>query len=147
MKRRDFIYRSLAGLGAFGTVAASGNVYATLKTAKPLVVCFRSGTFETIASNGSWDIAVMADPRRSQAPSLIRLKLEVASDEMFQNVIFEEIHYARKKNSYIVRARYHPPVDEPKLFYRFVAIDTQLGAARGRLASPHPTSEIKRLGS
>jgi phosphodiesterase/alkaline phosphatase D-like protein len=146
MKRRHFIYTSLAGTGLALMPALSGltRAFARPVLATP-IVCFRAGSCEAQAGDGSWNICMMADPRRSQAPASIRLKFQVAVDPNFEEIISEQNYFARRKNAYILRINYRPPADGADVYYRFVSVDTRNPSAFSRGANQFQSSEARRL--
>lgn len=146
MKRRKFLYGGLTGLVSFPAISKQGIGNASvLEPSKKLIVCFRSGTAESMAEDGSWNICVLADPRNSQRPDAIRLKFQVAVDEAFNDVIHEERCFARKNSSYLLYVNYKP-IDPPEeLHYRFIALDVKR-RDQGRSDAPeYEATPIKRL--
>lgn len=146
MKRRKFISGSLVSISAAGMLGTSTYVSAAKEMpVKKLIVCFREETLVAAGDGRNWEICVLADPRLSQRPPFIRLKLQVSEDENFERIVSEQRCLAQLKNSYIVRVSYEAPNDYNELFFRFVAIDVQSRQlARGRTSEYH-TSPAKRL--
>lgn len=146
MKRREFVNKILTSLTALGILTVSVPTMAGNRGAKK-GICFHAGTAEVRAEDGSWHIVVMPDPRVTKSPERIKLQFEVASDEGFENILRREAFFALKKNSYIVRVHYHPPMDQTKLFYRFVAVELMSDSARGVHSPESPASIPRQLSS
>jgi phosphodiesterase/alkaline phosphatase D-like protein len=145
VKRRSFIYKAVLGVGSLGALLVAPSSWAALGQAKkPLTVCFHTESVATLTADGTWRISAMADPR-SQAPQFIRLVFEVATDEQFENVVFRNSLLAKKSDSYIVRASYHPESEE-ELYFRFVAPDVVRASQRSRFAPQVHASPVQRLG-
>lgn len=134
----------MVGVTALSTSQLFGVAHAVANP-KKYIVCFKAGSDEFLAPDGSWHIVVLADPRGGNGPDLIPLNFEVATDEEFQDIIMTQRHFALKKNSYITRVHYIPTEDHETMFYRFVATGVKRDSARGIYSPTSPSSPHKRL--
>lgn len=143
MKRRDVLkcgVASAAFLGGSGIAKASDSV----KPTHNLKVCFKHGVHSFATPEGGWHLWVRADPRKLKS-DIVRLKLEVSTDPDFLNVIAEERHEAKREKSYILRTKFHSPIQNSELYFRFVAIDTFKGEFKN-IHFPQPrTSAVGKL--
>lgn len=143
MKRRTFhkgVMLAIAGVAAstLTKIAAASPV-----PKKKLSVCFKAGVLSTLLPDGSWNLWVHADPRQVDGPGAVRLLLEVATDENFNNIVAEEKHVALRKFSYMLRTNFKPQELSSELYFRFVAVDTYRGLVRH---ARFPESQASAVG-
>jgi len=122
MYRRELLKRgvALAGLATFSKFAIAST---NRKGAKPLKVSFAAGVHSAALPNGSWNLWVRAAPSDINN-SIVRLKLQVATDEAFSNIIDQQNHVARREAHYILRTIFMTRSDATPLYFRFIALQT-----------------------
>lgn len=104
-------------------------------------VFYSHGVHSANMPDGSWNLWV-----RAVAPNeedYVSIKLEVSTDEGFQNIVHSSHFTANKNDSYIVRTNYAPP-QKSKLYFRFISSDAEAIVARatGRIGRTLSTSPV-----
>ncbi|WP_368087084.1 PhoD-like phosphatase N-terminal domain-containing protein [Janthinobacterium sp. 551a] len=101
---------------------------------------FDHGVHSFRKPDGSWNLWVRASPQGEHPRSTVRLRLDVATDERFSQIILSQQVNALQANSYIVRMNIRPIVTNNLLFFRFTVIDSADTKQRAATMSRNATS-------
>jgi alkaline phosphatase D len=139
--RRQFL---LAGLATGAAVTALPN-YAAIARKRRIPVA-KSGTFPLgVASGFPYPKGTILWTKLGGAKHTSRIKLEIAKDRHFKNVVLEQTVTARKERDFTARARVRGLQPANEYFYRFHTKDKGSPVGRFRTAPPHDSNTPLRI--
>src|SRR3954447_22581705 len=139
--RRQFLIAGLA-TGAAATVLPN---YAAIARKRRVPVA-KSGTFPLgVASGFPYPKGTILWTKLGEAHRTSRLKLQVAKDRHFKNVVEERTVTARKERDFTARARIRGLRPGHEYFYRFHTKDKGSPVGRFRTAPPHDSNTPLRF--
>lgn len=86
-------------------------------------VRFTYGVAAARLPDGSWNIATRAAAQGNRPRDIVRLRLDVATDKGFGQIILSQPVTSLKANAYMVRLNVRPKVPNNLLYFRFVVLD------------------------
>jgi alkaline phosphatase D len=139
--RRQFL---IAGL-ATGVAATALPNYAAMARKRRTPVA-KSGTFPLgVASGFPYPKGTILWTKLGETKHTSRLKLQVAKDQHFKNVVLESTVTARKERDFTARARIRGLQPAHEYFYRFHTKDKGSPVGRFRTAPPHDSNTPLRI--
>jgi alkaline phosphatase D len=139
--RRQFL---IAGL-ATGAAATALPNYAAIARKRRIPVA-KSGTFPLgVASGFPYPKGTILWTKLGGTKHTSRLKLQVAKDKHFKNVVLESTVTARKERDFTARARIRGLQPAHEYFYRFHTKDKGSPVGRFRTAPPHDSNTPLRI--
>lgn len=116
---------ALAGAGATGRVLGSSAKATNNPHGLPEDVRFTHGVHAAQLPDGSWNLWVRAAAVGAERREQVHLRLEVATDESFADIVHSEPIIADQQRSYIVRMNVSLPETSGLPFvFRFVVLDS-----------------------
>ncbi|XLZ71437.1 hypothetical protein ABT364_05570 [Massilia sp. SR12] len=108
-------------------------------------VSFTNGVHSARLPDGTWNLWVRAAPQGKNRRAQVKLRLDVATDEKFSQIILRQSISALNHKSYIVRMQVRPKISNNLLFFRFVVTDTPIAflASNGFLNSQNFTAHSR----
>jgi alkaline phosphatase D len=139
--RRSFL---IAGL-ATGVAATALPNYAAMARKRRIPVA-KSGTFPLgVASGFPYPKGTILWTKLGGTKHTSRLKLQIAKDKHFKNVVLESTVTARKERDFTARARIRGLQPAHEYFYRFHTKDKGSPVGRFRTAPPHDSNTPLRI--
>jgi alkaline phosphatase D len=139
--RRQFL---IAGL-ATGVAATALPNYAAMARKRRIPVA-KSGTFPLgVAAGFPYPKGTIVWTKLGETKHTSRLKLQVAKDQHFKNVVLESTVTARKERDFTARARIRGLQPAHEYFYRFHTKDKGSPVGRFRTAPPHDSNTPLRI--
>ena len=139
--RRQFL---IAGL-ATGAAATALPNYAAMARNRRIPVA-KSGTFPLgVASGFPYPKGTILWTQLGGVKRTSRLKLQVAKDANFKNVVLEKTVTARKERDFTARTRVRHLEPSREYFYRFHTKDKGSPVGRFRTAPPHNSNQPLRI--
>ena len=139
--RRQFL---IAGLATGAAVTALPN-YAAIARNRRIPVA-KSGTFPLgVASGFPYPRGTILWTKLDGGKHTSRLKLQVAKDRHFRNVVLEKTVTARKERDFTARTRVRGLDPAHEYFYRFHTKDKGSPVGRFRTAPPHDSRHPLRI--
>jgi alkaline phosphatase D len=139
--RRQFL---IAGLATGAAVTALPN-YAAMARNRRVPVA-KSGTFPLgVASGFPYPKGTILWTQLGGVKRTSRLKLQVAKDANFKNVVLEKTVTARKERDFTARTRVRHLEPSQEYFYRFHTKDKGSPVGRFRTAPPHNSNQPLRI--
>ncbi|MGV7209300.1 hypothetical protein ACLB1G_15745 [Oxalobacteraceae bacterium A2-2] len=145
MKRRYFLERATAVV-ALCVIGANGKAFAD-GIPKTDIVEFSHGVHFARQSDGTWNIWVRAAVLGKKPSHELPIKLEIATDEFFSEIIDSWQFESLWKNSFIVRTSYSPKKNDRDLYFRFIVLQTAGVTRAGKNGEKEIISPIGKLAA
>jgi phosphodiesterase/alkaline phosphatase D-like protein len=117
MDRRSLLKLSVLAVG-------TGLSRPTFAKAENAVKCpFTNGVAAAKQSDGSWNLLVRAAAHGARPAPEVNVRMEVATDAGFTQIVSTRQLVAHRGNSYIIRTNYQPKFKGSVLYFRFVLLD------------------------